>query len=494
MKFLIWSFSLQEQIQGGRFLRIAFPDKNQCWTNHRLANTKCLRSNYLFSSIDIAVRPGIMLKDRIFLLDIRNDQHDVPATQYIPEMKIHRRIIEMYQRRDDFAQVDLNIRTSRSLSGNARADISNALQHMQAKGKKLRRLSADIDYIDPSIHEFILLNCLTFEEIQLISTPFEETHISVGIATSLRHALTLNQKCVRSLEISCALSEETSGILIDALKDANALEIFRLGVMTRRSNYVAGMLESLTGKPKLTELQLTDSDAYMSESLGGLLSNSICSLRELNIGYDWDRQPQFDSVQLSNALREAQCNSVSVLLFNGINFEDNCLRILPLAFPNLETLSISASRMPKLSFLDLPEEQLPRKLKSCYFPCTTLDIEEGRRLVEKLPHVVDVPDFVGDPIVQYFLDWARCGRAVDEGTAMFASLWPLILERANHIMSDNPVRCPNMIYSILQVQHRMESAGLLIYGNDDDSDVDNGFDGLDDSVDTDDDDGEDDEW
>jgi hypothetical protein len=411
-----------------------------------------------------------MLTDNVFLLDIRNDYSNIrTTTECVPETIIHRRIIEMYKARDDFQQVDLNIRTSKSLSANTRVDIANALQHMKAKGKKLRRMSADIDYVDASVHEFVLLNCLHFEEIQITSNPEEQTFISVGIAMSLRHALTSNQQCIRSLDISCALSEETCEILIDALKDAHSLEIFRLVLMSAgRSSFVSGMLESLTGKPKLKELQLNDANAGISESLSGLLSDTRCNLKELNLGYDWDMTPQFDSVHLRESLCEVRCNSVTKLLFNGVNFENDTLKELPLVFPNLETLSISAREMPKLSFLELPEQKHFRKLKSCYFPCKVLDIEEARRLVEKLPNVVDVPDFKNDPVVEHFLDWTRCGRVLGlENAPTFASLWPLVLERTNHILAEKADRRTNTIYNLLQDYYRMGDADLLIFGEED---------------------------
>lgn len=405
----------------------------------------------------------------MFLLEIRNDHTDIKRTQCLPETVIHRRIIEMYKCRDEFQMVDLDIRTPRTLSGTTRVDIANALQHMRSKGKKLRRLSADIDYVDPSVHEFVLLNCLLFEEIQITSNPEERTGLSVGIAMSIRHALTSNQHCIRFLDISCALSEETSGILCDALENAESLEIFRIVLMSGRSSYVAGMLESLTGKAKLRELQVSDADANISESLSGLLSHPRCSLKDLSLSYDWSKNPPFDPYQFCGSLGNTRCNTVTQLQMDGINFEDDNLKDLPFVFPNLETLSISATEMPKLAFLDLQEDQLLQKLRHCYFPCTNLDVEEGRKLVEKLPNVVDIPDFIDDPVVEHFLDWTRCGRVIGmRNVPMSASLWPLILERTNEVLGEKPNRCANTMYNLLHDYSRMEQGGLLIFESNED--------------------------
>lgn len=398
-----------------------------------------------------------MAQDVVFLLDIRNDSQG-----FISESIVHRRIIEMYKSRDDFSKVDLNIQTSRKLTAHARVDIANALQHMKTKGKALRRLSADIDYIDASIHEFVLLNCLLFQEIQLTSLDEETEGLSVGIAMALRHALTCNSQCIQWLDISCALNEETCGILHDALKDSFSLQVFRFSGRGSRSSLAADLLESLTGKSKLVELQITDADAEISESLGTLFGNSRCSIKEFHLGYDWTANSPFDSIRLSDAfLNVNACHSLQRLYFDGIQFLGDTLRVLPSIFPNLEMLSISSYEMPeRLAFLDVTPSL--QRLEHCSFPsCTRLNLEEGRRLVDLLPNVVEISpkELRDDPVVQHFMDWTRCGRGKQ---LCCSSLWPRMFERTNILLAEDEKRCANTLYKLLQDYYQLQRDGLLV--------------------------------
>jgi len=441
--------------------------------------------------------------NRVFLLDIRNDSCNpisrTPANGFPPvvnghdtqqqrnhhgnhqttttnnthrpryynnqsfscETLIHRRIIEMYKCRDDFEIVDLNVRTSQPLTSHTRVDIANALQHMKTKcGKPLRRISADVDYIDFSVHEFVLLHCLAFDEIQLTSNPEEQTTISEGIAMSLRHALTANKKCIRFLEIShVTLTDETCGILCDAFWNAFNLETLRLALIPQNMDrlqrrFVPGLLEGLVGKKKLEELHLSGANAHdLSGGLSELLSHKQCEIKDLYLGYDWsmpfDSRRLFQSFALSsskydnNRSTHIQCNSLLKLQLNGINLMDNILPSeVAIVFPNIETLSISCAIMPKLGFLDLPEKLLPQKLQRCYFPCTELKLTESRKLVKKIPTVIDIPDFQNDSVVRHYLDWTKCGRAklrdiTKKEDELSAALWPYIFQRAYRIMDND---------------------------------------------------------
>ena len=80
------------------------------------------------------------------------------------------------------------------MTGTTRVDLSNALAHMRNTcHKTLRQLTVDIDYMDPSVHEFVILQCLSFRHICLVSNPeFEQTNLSVGLAMALQHSMTLN--------------------------------------------------------------------------------------------------------------------------------------------------------------------------------------------------------------------------------------------------------------------------------------------------------------
>jgi hypothetical protein len=439
---------------------------------------------------------------KVFLLDIRNDpasnqhhhhhhhstsnhshgHHPNPNSfhsklQILSETAVHRKIIDLFKKRDDFAQVDLNIRTSRSLSSTTRIDLSNALMHMRGKGKKLRRLSADIDYMDPSVHEFVLLNCLWFDEVRITSNPEEQTYLSSGLAMSLRHALTMNAKCTRVLELTCGLSEETSELLGEAMSGAHQLEVFKLHLLAGQTRNVASMMDGLRGKNKLKELHLTDVSADVSESLAGLLKDSSCRLQELDLSCNWETSERFDTAKFCEALADVKNKSVTKLILDGIIFSSNnnndhmnasvsgcSTKVLPLAFPNMEVLSIAAPEMPCLDFLDLPDHQLPHKLKSCYFPCMELDLEQGRNLVERLPSITDIPDFASDVIVQHLLDWRKIlGR---KAAPEAAAVWPFILERTNAKLRNHPHRCANMLYTLLQDFNGLRKNGQLIYPGD----------------------------
>ncbi|KAG7342595.1 hypothetical protein IV203_017837 [Nitzschia inconspicua] len=435
---------------------------------------------------------------KVFLLDIRNDSQPQPKyhhhhnnnsnsnnsnnnfdnsfhskLQILSETAVHRKIIDLFKSRDDFQQVDLNIRTSRSLSSTTRIDLSNALMHMRSKGKHLRRLSADIDYMDPSVHEFVLLNCLWFDEVRITSNPEEQTYLSSGLAMSLRHALTMNVKCTRVLDLTCGLSDEISELLGEAMIGAHQLEVLKVHLLAGNPHIVATMLEGLRGKPKLKELHLTDVTATISESLASLLRDSNCRLQELDLSHSWDAAQPFHTAVLCEALADVQNKSVTKLILDGIDFYHSdsstttttTTKVLPLAFPNMETLSIASSQMPNLDFLELPIHQLPHKLKSCYFPCTNLDLEQGRNLVERLPSVTDIPDFASDVIVQHLLDWRKVlGR---QQAPKAAAVWPFILERTNIKLHDHPHRRANMLYTLLQDFYGLRKNGQLIFPGDD---------------------------
>jgi len=449
-------------------------------------------SNISLQPTTMAAKMQLIQEEKVFRLSISHDAHHLPASNNnstssegsstSSEMWIHRKIIDLFKHRDDFEQIDLNVRTSRGLSGRTRVDVSNALMHMKSKGKKLRRLTADIDYMDPSVHEFVLLACLWFEEICITSNPeFEQTSLSVGLAMAVRHALTCNQQCIRVLELTCGVTEETCDVLADAMANANQLEVFQWHLLAGRSAHLRGVLEGLQGKTNLTQLRLTNVDADAAGSLASVLGDSRCRITELELRYDWERSPHYNTARLSHALSDISNESVARLILDGIPFFSSAVqedgahsstssaslsssssttRILALAFPCMETLSLATPEMPSFAdFLDLPAHQLPQKLKSCYFPCTVSDVEQARNLVERLPTLVNIPDFESDSIVQHYLDWRLVMKSQQAPTC--ANVWPLVFERTNQTLRDHPDRRANMLYTLLQDFNGLKKNGQL---------------------------------
>lgn len=458
----------------------------------------------------------LLKEDDTFLLDIRSNASSGHAS--VSETAVHRKIIELFKSRDDFRHIDLHIQTSRGLSGTTRVDLSNALAHMRNKcHKTLRKVTADMDYMDPSVHEFVLLQCLSFRHICLTSNPeFEQTNLSVGLAMSLQHAMTLNMNGhgTNILELTCAISEPVSELLAEAMRQSRELKTFRLHLLGEQnsSQWIGGVLAGLTGKLTLEILHLQDVNALVSTELATLLGDTKCRVRELSLTYNWALQPKYNTQQLCHALtcmtdnNNKSSESVKTLLLDGIQFDPaisdadevppslltspsssflssstissssspkpplskpssslstSTTRVLPLAFPNMETLSLAAPQMPRLAFLELPQHQLPHHLKHCYFPCSVLDIEQGRNLVEVLPNVVDIPDFASDPYVEHLLDWRKILGGKDAPTA--AALWPPILERTNTLLEDHPRRQANMLYTLLQDYYRLQKNGQLVF-------------------------------
>jgi len=457
----------------------------------------------------------LLQEDKVFRLDISHDANHLVANgssnsdaASYSETLMHRKIIGLFKHRDDFEQMDLNVCTSRGLSGRTRVDVSNALMHMRSKGKKLRRLTADIDYMEPSVHEFVLMACLWFDEICITSNPeFEQTSLSVGLAMAVRHALTCNQKCARVLELTCGVSEETSDVLADAMANAHQLEVLQCHLLAGRSSHLCGVLDGLQGKSNLKQLHLRNVNADAAESLASLLGNSRCRITELELRYDWERTPHYNTAKFCDALADISNESVTRLILDGIRFfstagrdkdadstttpsaslptrffatavrdDDDAdsttnqsasslpsTRVLATAFSHMETLSLSAPEMPSfVDFLDLPPHQLPPTLKSCYFPnCTVSDVEQARNLVERLPALVDIPDYESDPIVQHFLDWRLVMKQQQEPTC--ATVWPFILERTTQKLGDHPGRQANMLYTLLQDYHGLQKSGKLVF-------------------------------
>ena len=456
----------------------------------------------------------LLKEDDTFLLDIRSNASSGHAS--VSETAVHRKIIELFKSRDDFRNIDLHIQTSRGLSGTTRVDLSNALAHMRNTcHKTLRKITADMDYMDPSVHEFVLLQCLSFRHICLTSNPeFEQTNLSVGLAMSLQHAMTLNMNGhgTNILELTCAISEPVSELLAEAMRQSRELKTFRLHLLGEQhsSQWIGGILAGLTGKSTLEILHLRDINASVSAELATLLGDTKCRIRELSLSFNWALQPKYNTQQLCHALAYMTDNnksseSVKTLLLDGIQFDpaisdtaevalspltspsssflssssissssskplisrpssslsSSTTRVLPLAFPKMETLSLAAPQMPRLAFLDLPQHQLPHQLKHCYFPCSVLDIEQGRNLVEVLPNVVDIPDFASDPYVEQLLDWRKILGGKDAPTA--AALWPPILERTNTLLADHPRRQANMLYTLLQDYYRLQKNGQLVF-------------------------------
>lgn len=454
----------------------------------------------------------LIKQDNSFLLDIRSDNGSGNE-----EKAVHRKIIELFKSRDDFKYIDLRIQTSQGLSGTTRVDVSNALAHMRNKCKKtLRKLTADMDYMDPSVHEFVLLQCLSFRHVCLTSNPeFEETNLSVGLAMSLQHALCLNAHGhgTHTLELTCAISQPVSELLAEAMRQArelNTLRLHLLGDQQHSSRWIGGILAGLTGKGHLEVLHLRDVNACISEELANLLGDNKCRVKELSLSYDWAMKPKYSTQQLCQALmdmveddkKKKSGGSIKTLLLDGIQFDPPnteieegtqstdpsssflssstissssslkaqyakpssstaSTRVLPLAFPNMETLSLAAPQMPRLAFLELPQDQLPKQLKHCYFPCSVLDMEQGRNLVEAVSSIVDVPEFASDPYVRHLLDWRKILEGDDPPTA--AALWPGVLERANTLLKDHPHRQANMLYTLLQDYYGLLRNGQLVY-------------------------------
>lgn len=442
----------------------------------------------------------LLQNERVFVLDIRSDSsststnsHNKSCLQSVSETVIHRRIIQLFKSRDEFQYIDLNVRTSRGLSGTTRVDISNCLAHMRHKGKTLRKLTADIDYMDPSVHEFVTLHCLQFQHISIMSNPLEQACLSPGLAMSIRHALTLNKQCTKILELQCALSETTSEIMADAMKTANDLESLKIHLLTGRSTYVCGVLEGLQGKSKLKKLQLQNVSADVAESLAQMLGHRGCRVQELHLNYPWEGDEEADTTFVYNtaclcaALAEIRNTSITKLILDGIRFstatrekkEDGTVAIsivgsgntvsLIQAFQKLETLSIAAPEMPHLDFLSLPRAELPQHLKHCYFPCLLPNVEEARNLVERVPTIIDVPDYASDCVVQHLLDW----RKVASSLPKHASVWPHVIYHTCQKMQDSALsrrRQANMVYTLLQEYHGLHKKGELVFSSSSEND------------------------
>ena len=402
----------------------------------------------------------MVLKDNVFTLNISSRSHDSSTHggshshhQYpgssnteslvgsggtpgvIPEILIHRRIIEMYNARDDFTIIDMHVDTCRTISKTTKVDIANALQHMKSKHKTLRRLKANIDYMDPSVHEFVLLNVLEFHEVVIESTPFEQTHISSGISIALRHSLTANQRCIRYLDLSCGISEESCGILSDALKQIqnqstsnHVLEYFRLNLLAGNSRFVSSITEGLVGISTLQTLHLGNANGKdLGEPLKQVLSNSKCNIRELYLDCDDDYDEHFDTTEFMQQFHDTRCNSIIKFHTSGINYNyyitppsqvtgqgGKDLKDLNEMFPNLQCLELESCNISKLAFLDeemilsdnrarqqhfhahsyshrslhhQPIQQQFQKLTTCSLKNCIIPIEEKRRLLQSIPYI-----------------------------------------------------------------------------------------------------------
>ncbi|KAL3937406.1 MAG: hypothetical protein SGARI_002136 [Bacillariaceae sp.] len=458
----------------------------------------------------------LLQDDRVFVLDIRSDNNSsgnrnhhnphVAASSNVSETAVHRRIIELFKSRDEFDAIDLTVTTSRSLSASCRSDIANCLAHMRSKKKTLRTLKADIDYMDPSVHEFVVLQCLLFEHLCIESNPLEQASLSVGLAMSIRHALTLNKNCTKILELQCGLSEASSEIMADAMTGAYDLEVLRVHLLAGRSTYLCGVLEGLQGKSKLGELHLRNVTAEVAEPLANMLNHSSCGVKELYLSYPWEGDDddtgnctsfqRYNTAALCASLANIRNTSVTKLILDGISFSvassreesgavdaivaaaastssiRNSSRMaggnttaLITAFTKLETLSIAAPEMPHLDFLHtLESEQLPQHLQHCYFPCPVPNVEEARNLVERVPSVVDIPDYCHDAVVQHFLDLHKVQKS--SRLPATAAVWPFLLQRTNCILQDHPSRNANMVYKLLQDYHGMHKNGELVFSSD----------------------------
>jgi hypothetical protein len=446
----------------------------------------------------------LLQDEKVFVLDIRSDSNGsrhssshnphVAGPCSVSETIIHRKIIELFKCRDEFQFIDMTVRTSRGLSGTTRVDISNCLAHMRGKGKKLRRLKADMDYMDPSVHEFVVLNCLSFDELCIQSNPLEQACLSPGLAMSIRHALTLNKHCTKILELQCGLSESAAEILSDAMQTAYDLEILKVHLLTGRSTHICGVLDGLQGKSRLRELHLRNVTADVADSLAAMLGHQGCRLQELNLSCPWEGDDDDDAMgsssapyntaQLCAALANITNTSITKLILDGIRFpvqvkEEDGIDAVPdmggnttslmKAFQKLETLSIAAPAMPHLDFLHaLPNDQLPKHLKQCYFPCLTSNVQEARNLVERVPTVVDIPDYASDHVVQHFLDW----RKIQQNLPKTASVWPHLIQHTNGIMRDSSQRRANMVFNLLKEYHGLHKNGELVFSSRSDDAID----------------------
>jgi hypothetical protein len=259
------------------------------------------------------------------------------------------------------------------------------------------------------------------------------------------------------------------GELAAGLKQNSSLCILTVHKGQLEDAELAELIGAVESHPSLKELSFLANNGHEHAlvALGKMLASAICRVEDLNFSmqasYDYDDEGLGGHLgKLAQGLR---CNEsltcLNLCLNNLLDKDmDDLGQILALPTCKLETLNLMGNEFTHNGFVSLTQN-IPGSMKS-------FDLSENPRFdkEEAACHTLTLfeenPQLCDDGLnweesmipkhqkIQHFKDLNRCGRILLPRGAIPLSVWPIVLARANTLLSDSKERATNAIFHLLQ--------------------------------------------
>jgi hypothetical protein len=260
-----------------------------------------------------------------------------------------------------------------------------------------------------------------------------------------------------------AITELASG-----LKQNSSLCLLYVDRCSLGDAELAELLDAVESHPSLKKLSLwgNKGQKHALVALGKVLASSKCQLEDLDFsdqGFN-DNGHNGLTGHLGILAQGLRCNEYPLtrLDLSFCKLIDNDMDHLGqiLATCKLEQLNLGGNLITHSGFVSLTQN-IPKSLKRFDISGNNFDEEDAAchslTLFEEHPQLWEDGfnwKYPKSPIhqkVRHFKDLNRCGRTLlVRGAAIPLSVWPIVLARANTLLSDYPERTPNAIFHLLQ--------------------------------------------
>jgi hypothetical protein len=264
---------------------------------------------------------------------------------------------------------------------------------------------------------------------------------------------------------SVAFADGAIGELADGLKQNSSLCILNVDQCDIGDAELAVLVDAVESHPSLKDLSLwwNLGQRHAVAALGKVQSSSKCQLEELN----FSEQEDIDGLLGILAQGFLQGNkSLTRLNLSSNGLLDKDIDDLGhiLATCKLEALRLRGNKITNSGFVSLTQN-IPKSLKAFDFSLNKFGKEEAAchtlTLFEEHPQLWEdgfnweESMFPKHKEIQHFKDLNPCGRILLASEGMIPlfvplSVWPIVLARANTLLSDSEERIPNAIYHLLQ--------------------------------------------
>jgi hypothetical protein len=310
----------------------------------------------------------------------------------------------------------------------------------------------------------VAMNCNTrltrLDLMHIEMTKQKAAALGAGLVTSNSHHF-------KELRISYmtfadgAITELASG-----LKQNSSLCLLNVHACNLEGAELAELVGAMESHPSLKKLSLWGNKGQkhaLVVALGKVLASRSCRLEELEFFNQGIIDSGFEGWlgSLAQGLRRNESLRRLDLSCNGLLDKDIDQLGQSLTTCKLEQLILSGNRITYSGFVSLTQN-IPKSLKQFRFYGNDFEEEEAAchmlTLFEEHPQLWEDGFNWNDsksPIhqkIQHFKDLNRCGRILllARDGEIPLSVWPLVLARANTLLSDSKERTPNVIFNLLQ--------------------------------------------